>query len=79
MRNNNTENKEEKKFLAAISLLGESTKKGYDRVQKDIMTDFGISPKDMPSYHMMTKFHPNFTSFDVSPLESLLKFECDMT
>ena len=74
--NNTTANRnEEKHYIAATSLLGESTKKGYNCMRNSIMTDFKIEAKDFPSYYHMTKFRPNFISFDVNPLESLIKFE----
>ena len=75
MNNDTTNRNEEKKFIAATSLLGESTQKGYNRMRKDIMIDFNIEAKDFPSYYHMTKFRPNFISFDVNPLESLIEFE----
>ena len=78
MRNDcDAEKKEEKRFLAATSSLGESTKKGHNCVRKDTMTDFGIASKDLPSCHLMTKFCPNFTLFNVSPSESFVKVECN--
>ena len=56
-------------------LVSPLKKDACNHVRKDVMTDFGVTSKDLPSYHLMTKFHLNFTLFDVFPLESLVKVE----
>ena len=56
-------------FCTAISLLSNTTKTSYNIVRKNIMHEFGIAKKDLPSYHMMTINRPKMVAFNVVPLE----------
>ena len=55
-------------FSTAISFLSNTTQTSYNIVRRNIMKEFKIQKKDLPSYHLMTINRPKMIAFDVVPL-----------
>ena len=39
---------------SAYSLLGNTTRSGYNKIMKELLTEFKLCPKKLPSYHLLT-------------------------
>ena len=56
LTNNEHGTLEEREFSTALTMMGEHTQSGYNRVRKQILQEFTtINAKDIPSFYHMTK------------------------
>ena len=54
------ENQNDRQFFTAITLLGDNTKSGYERVRSQMLQELPqIKKGDLPSYYIITKNRPN--------------------
>ena len=59
------------KYPLAVALLGSTTKNKYNQLRDLICTTVGISKKDMPSYHTLTKNRPPIIGEILTPSKDL--------
>ena len=59
------------KYSLAVALLGSTTKNKYNLLRDLICTAVGLSKKDMPSYHTLTKNRPSIVGEVLTPLKDL--------
>ena len=49
---------------SAYSLLGNTARSGYNKIMRELLTEFNLCPKKLPSYHLLTsRNRPNIVPF----------------
>ena len=62
------ESSHQDRHRAAVSMLGECSSRGYERVRGNLMQDFGLTSQELPSYYKLTKNRPKIIPISISPL-----------
>ena len=58
---------DEKKYKAAVTMLGEMTQNGYKRVSDAVAKAYSIPKEWIPSFYKLTKNRPNVVSNSLVP------------
>ena len=59
------EKNDDHNLQSAYSLLGNLSRSGYERMQKELRNQFNISKKDLPSYYKLTQNRPSIECFSI--------------
>ena len=61
----------------AISMLSEATQCGYERIRKNILSQFktSISKESLPSFHILTKIRPEVENLTIKREPKLSGYE----
>ena len=60
---------ESKKIKTGAALFGETSQNGYERLRREIASDFDTNVKNIPSFYMMTKNRPNVKGVMMKPID----------
>ena len=61
------------KYRTAITILSDTTKRGYGRILADLKDQFGL--QQLPSYFQLTANRPSMVDLSISPLPTHVKKE----